>query len=151
MTEVRFYHMRQKRLEEALPELLAKVLSRGHRAVVKAGSAARIAALDTLLWTYDPATFLPHGTEQTGHAEDQPVYLTTEDENPNGADVLLLIDGAESAAMGNYPLVCALFDGNDESAVATARDRWTSYKAAGFAVEYHQQDEQGRWEKKSSS
>ena len=40
MTEVRFYHLQRKTLEQALPQLLEKTLERGWRAVVMAGSEA---------------------------------------------------------------------------------------------------------------
>jgi DNA polymerase-3 subunit chi len=59
MTEIRFYHLTTTTLERALPVLLEKVLARGDRAVVIAGSDERVAALDTALWTYDDRSFLP--------------------------------------------------------------------------------------------
>jgi DNA polymerase-3 subunit chi len=148
MTEVRFYHMQQKRLEQALPEILSKALERQYRAVVKAGSPERVEALDTALWTYDPASFLPHGFRKDGHAAEQPVWLTTGDDNPNGATVLVLADGATSDSVGAFELCCELFDGNDDAAVAAARERWKSYKDKGHTVVYFQQDDAGKWQKK---
>ena len=148
MTDIRFYHMITKRLEQALPELLAKAITVQPRVVVKAGSRERIETLDSLLWTYDSASFLPHGYARDGFEADQPVWLTTEDNNPNQAKMLILTDGAVSDYVAEYELCCELFDGNDENAVAAARQRWTAYKAAGHDLTYFQQDEQGRWVKK---
>lgn len=148
MTDIRFYHMITKRLEQALPELLAKAITLHPRIVVKAGSRERIEAIDSLLWTYDPAGFLPHGYIRDGSEADQPVWLTTEEDNPNGAQMLVLADGATSARVGDYALCCELFDGNDEEAVTAARARWSDYKAAGHELTYFQQDDQGRWVKK---
>ena len=45
MTEVRFYHLQRKTLEDALPQILEKTLERGWRAVVMAGSEERVEAL----------------------------------------------------------------------------------------------------------
>ncbi len=149
LTEVRFYHLTKKPLERALPELLEKVLARGWRAVVMAGSEERVEALNTLLWTYGDRSFLPHGSARDGHPEEQPVWLTVADENPNGAEVLILTDGAASAAVPDYSMCCELFDGRDEAAVAAARERWSAYKAAGHALTYWQQTERGGWEKKA--
>lgn len=149
MTEVRFYHMLQKRLEKALPEIVGKALERGFRVVVKAGSRERVEALDSALWTHDPASFLPHGYIKDGTEKDQPIFLTTEEENPNGATVLVLTDGAASDSMEKFPLCCELFDGNDDEAVAAARTRWKNYKDKGFTLAYFQQDEAGKWEKKA--
>jgi DNA polymerase III subunit chi len=127
--------------------LLEKVLARGDRAVVMAGSEERVAALDTALWTYDDRSFLPHGTTRDGHAEDQPVWLTTSEENPNGAKVLVLTDGATAADLSGRALVLEIFDGNSDDTVAAARARWKAYKEAGHELTYWKQDAQGRWEK----
>ncbi len=149
MTDVGFYHLQRSPLEQALPKLLEKVLGAGLRAVLKAGSEDRVEALNSLLWTYDQRGFLPHGSRKDGHAEQQPVWLTELEENPNGATVLILTDGASSEAVANYQRCLDMFDGNDPEAVQAARARWKAYKAAGHAVTYWQQTERGGWEKKA--
>jgi len=156
MTEVRFYHLQRKSLEQALPPLLEKVLERGMRAVVLAGSEERIEAFNQLLWTWDPASFLPHGSRRDGSAAAQPVWLTTVAENPNGAQVLVQTDGAggdsaglDGSGLEGIALVCDLFDGNDPEAVAAARQRWRSCKAAGHQLTYWQQSATGGWERKT--
>ena len=147
MTEVRFYHLVRQPLEAALPALLEKARERGHRVVVQAGSEERVKALDALLWTYKPESFLAHGSSASGAAEDQPIWLTADEERPNSADVLILVDGA-GADPAPYALCCELFDGSDDGAVSGARQRWSEYKAAGHAVTYWQQGERG-WEKRA--
>ena len=102
MTEINFYHLTRSSLEQALPELLDKTLARGWRAVVMAGSQERVEALTQHLWTYRADSFLPHGSKKDGRAEDQPIWLTTDDERPNKADVLFLTDGAQSSHLGDY-------------------------------------------------
>lgn len=148
MTDVRFYHLMKKRLEQALPEIVAKALERKYRVIIKAGSPERLEVLDQALWTYDPGSFLPHGRLRDGFEAEQPVWLTLEDDNPNGAAVLILADGASAANIGDYALCCEIFDGNDEAAVAAARHRWTQYKDQGHALSYFQQDDAGRWQQK---
>jgi len=149
MTEVLFYHLQHQPLERVLPTLLEKSLERGWRIVVQAGSDERVEALDAHLWTYRDDTFLPHGTYREGEAAAQPVLITVHDHNPNGAQVRFLVDGVPLPADAqSYERLVLLFDGTDEDAVAQARERWTSAKAAGFAVTYWQPDEQGRWQRK---
>jgi DNA polymerase-3 subunit chi len=143
MTEIRFYHLTRKSLEQALPEMLEKTLQRGWRAVVMTGSLERCEALTQHLWTYRPEGFLPHGNAKDGNAEAQPVWLTPEDERPNDAAVLFLTDGAASEKIGDYTRVCEMFDGNDEEAVAAARRRWAVYKTSGHELSYWQQGENG--------
>ena len=151
MTEIGFYHLQQWPLDRALPKLLEKVLERGMRAVVIAGSEERVEALNTALWTYEPESFLPHGSARDGNAEAQPIWLTAEDENPNGAQVLFLTDGATSDRVPEYQLCIELFDGNDAEAVEAARRRWAAYKKAGHRLTYYQQTEAGRWEEKATA
>jgi len=148
-TEVFFYHLERAPLELVLPNLLSKTLERGWRAVVQAGSPERLEALDTLLWTYDDASFLPHGRGADGHGERQPVFLTTGDENPNGAGVRFFVDGAEAADLDGYQRAVFVFDGQDETMVERARAQWKAAQEAGHDVTYWQQTAEGKWEKQA--
>lgn len=146
MTDVRFYHLTRSRLEAVLPVMLEKTLERDQRAVVMAGSQERVEAINGHLWTYNDRGFLPHGSEKDGFAEGQPVWLTTGDENPNGAQVLFLTDGATSERVGDFDVCAVLLDGSDDAAVASARHLWRAYKDAGYEVTYWQQGESGGWD-----
>ena len=148
MTDIGFYHLTRSSLVQALPRLLEKVFASGARAVVMTGSEERSGALNAILWTYDQNAFLPHGTARDGNAQDQPIWITHEDENPNGASILVLTDGAVSARIGEFARCLEMFDGNDEEAVQAARARWKSYAAAGHGLTYWQQAPSGRWEAK---
>jgi len=149
MTEVYFYHLQTRPIEQALPVLLEKSLERGWRVVVQA-SDDRVEALDAHLWTYREDSFLPHGTHKEPTAAHQPILLTASADNPNGAAVRFLIDGApipEDAA--SYQRIVLMFDGDDPDAVELARQHWSSAKALGLEVTYWQPDEQGRWQRKA--
>jgi DNA polymerase-3 subunit chi len=146
MTEIGFYHLDKMPLDRALPRLLERGLAAGFRIVVLAGSAERVAHLDAVLWTYDDASFLPHGSRRDGRAEHQPVWLTDSDENPNRADMLVLTDGAASTRLAEYRRCLDLFDGNDEAALAAARERWRAAKTIGHTLTYWQQTGTG-WAK----
>jgi DNA polymerase III subunit chi len=149
MADVGFYHLLTMPLDRALPKLLERAVAGGDRVVVVAGSPERVAYLNDLLWTYDEAAFLPHGAERDGNAARQPIWLAAADENPNGAKLAMLVDGAR-ADWSRYTRCLDIFDGNDESAVAAARQRWTEAKAAGHSLTYWQQTERG-WEKKAEA
>jgi DNA polymerase-3 subunit chi len=151
VSEIRFYHLQRMRLEAALPKMLERCLDRGERAVVMLGSPERVEAMAAQLWTYNDRGFLPHGTAADGFASRQPIWLTAKDENPNGAKLLFLADGVESAEIASYKLCVELFDGGDEQALATARRRWAAYKAAGHTLSYFQQNDSGAWEQKASA
>lgn len=148
-SDVMFYHLEHQPLEKVLPTLIEKTLERGWRAIVQSGSEERLDAIDVTLWTYSDESFLPHGRARAGFASEQPVYLTTGDEVPNGAGVRFVIDGAIPASYSGMERIVFLFNGNDSEAVAAARDQWKAAKAAGCGLTYWQQSEAGRWEKKA--
>lgn len=148
VSEIRFYHLQKSRLEEALPQLLERTLSKGWRAVVNAGSAERVEQLNGLLWTYTEGSFLPHGSSKDGDAALQPVWLTETDENPNKANVLMLVDGAAVEGTPAYELTCLVFDGTDPEALAQARSLWKGWQGSGAQLTYWKQEPQG-WVKQA--
>ncbi len=150
MTEVLFYHLQRQPLEKVLPTLLEKSLERGWRVVVQASSDERVDAIDAHLWTYTDDGFLPHGTRKESEAAEQPILITSGDDNLNAAQVRFLVDGAPFPAnSADYERVVLLFNGDDPDAVTDARERWKEAKAQGFEATYWQPDEQGRWVKKA--
>lgn len=149
MTEVLFYHLLAKRVEDVLPDLLEKSLARGWRAVVHGGNEAHIEALDSTLWSYRDESFLPHASKASGEGAEQPVWLTGDDDNPNNASIRFLIDGASTDHTSSYQRLVYMFDGNDPDAVTHARTRWKAEKESGHDVTYWVQNEIGRWEKKA--
>jgi len=147
MTDVAFYHLTRKPLEQALPELLEKVVERDLRALVRAGSAERVATLNNQLWVYDKASFLPHGADGDPVPAEHPIWLTeAQTGNDNAAGLLFLVDGCEADDLADFDRCLDLFDGRDEEAVAGARQRWRTAKAAGHQITYWKQGERG-WEK----
>jgi DNA polymerase III subunit chi len=150
MTEVLFYHLQRQPIEKVLPQLLEKSIERGWRVIVESPLEDRIDALDAHLWTYRDDSFLAHGTYREGEAPMQPVLLTVHEHNPNQASVRFLIDGAPVPSdASSYQRIVLLFDGEDDAALAAARERWTECKANGFEATYWQCDENGRWQKKA--
>ncbi len=150
MTEILFYHLQRQPLERVLPILLEKSLERGWRVVVQAASEERAEALDAHLWTFRDDSFLPHGTWREAEAREQPILLTIDDDNPNGARVRFLLDGVPLPAdVAAYDRIVLLFDGEDPDAVAAARARWSEAKQNGFEATYWQPDDNGRWQRKA--
>lgn len=150
MAEVFFYHLTRSPLQQALPDLLERVLSRGWRALVRGVDEGRLRWLDDMLWQGRDDGFLPHGLAGGAHDAEQPVLLATGAENPNKAEILLLVDGAKitpEQAQG-YTRVCLMFDGNDPDAVQAARRDWKALTDAGIAAQYWAQED-GSWVKKA--
>jgi DNA polymerase-3 subunit chi len=150
MTETLFYHLERRSLEDTLPGLVEKSLQRGWRAAIKTDSSERSDALDTLLWTYDDQSFLPHAQLGDGDAEEQPVLITVEEGNPNSAQIVFYVGGAMPSdweQLNDLARVVLLFDGRDETALAGARAAWKDAKAGGHDVTYWKETPNGKFDK----
>ena len=130
-----------------LPLLLEKSVERGWRAVVETSSRERASALDAMLWTFRDDSFLPHGISGEVTDPDQPVLITTDEANANGAQVRFFVDRAVPQTGEGYQRIVYLFSGHDPDAVGEAREAWKALRD-GNELTYWQQDENGRWVKR---
>ena len=122
--QANFRNLAGRPLELLVAHLAAEYLDMGTKVLIRAPTAERIKALDQALWTFDPASFLPHGTEESGRAEGQPVLLTTGEGNPNGATALLLVDHTVAPDDPDWHSVDYIFERNDPTAREAARQQW---------------------------
>ena len=147
MTEISFYQLTRP-LDAVLPRLLEKAVASGHRIVLRADDDAVLKRLDTLLWTYDQASFLPHAVDGA-FAGAQPVLLTR-DRGPaaNGATIAAVVDGVFDATFAGLARILYLFDSGDDAALTAARAHWRDFRDRdGVTASYWREDETGRWSK----
>ena len=151
MSRVDFYHLQKQTMEDVLPKLLEKAYSSGSKIKVKVGTEARVDFLNSLLWTYNDESFLPHGSKKDGAAELQPIWLSADDDNPNGASMLFLTDEAMLSESDTeiYTRIFNIFDGNNSEALQNARDLWKNLRSSGAELHYWKQDNDGHWAEKA--
>lgn len=147
-TEVQFYHLLTTPLARALPKLMEKAYAGGYRSVITTDSAEHALVLDTQLWDYDAASFLPHGVGGKDIDNQQPILISTTESPANAANLLCVTDGRMPEDPQKYSRILDIFDGNDDSMTQAARERWKSYKEFDITVSYHKQTEAGGWQKK---
>ena len=147
--EVWFYHLERSGVEQTLPVLLEKTLAKGWKALVRAPDEQRLDHLDQMLWNWRDDAFLPHGLDSEPHAARQPVLLTSGQDNPNQAQALFLLDGAQAASLEGFERCIVLFDGREPEALQAARTQFKAFKAGGAAMSYWQEDPDRGWEKKA--
>jgi len=147
---IQFYHLTTSPMERALPKLLEKIVSSGFKVALAVESDERAEAIDQLLWSYDPGSFLPHGKIGGSNDESQPILIFSNIAPVSGEkrNLLFITDGR--LAEGGFARVVDMFDGREESAVANARERWKNYKEKNHALTYFKQNEAGSWEKKDA-
>lgn len=149
MGEVLFYHLTSAPLESALPELLEKAVGRGMTVRVRGLDRDRMEHLDRHLWSYRDDSFLAHGLSGGPHDARQPVLLTDNADNTNGADLLMLVDGAQEpvASLAGYARVCVMFDGTNPDVLEATRGYWRHIKDSDLVAKYWAQED-GRWVEK---
>jgi DNA polymerase-3 subunit chi len=151
MPEFWFYQLQRRTLDQALPALIDRALQRGWRAVVQSRTPERLAAIDDLLWIYADDSFLTHGSQADGDPELQSVWLTCANDNPNGAHIRFLVEGAEAEPFveTNYERLILLFDGRDDNSLAAAREQWKILKQSNASLSYWQETEEGGWRRQA--
>ncbi len=152
MPQIWFYHLETTTMEQALPDLLEKVVRRGWRAYVHGHEDDKIAVLNDQLWSYRADSFLAHGREGDDLDAHQPVLLGTSGTMANACQVYLSVSPVDlpdlsgpECSMVQRCLI--LFDGNDADHLGWARSQWKQFKGADADLAYWKQTDQGRWEK----
>ncbi|TFL17871.1 DNA polymerase III subunit chi [Jannaschia formosa] len=150
MGEAWFYHLTRRSPAETLHTLLPRCLANGWRVAIRSPDEVRLRALDDALWQGPADGFLPHGLAGGPHDAAQPVLLTT-GTAANGAQVLMILDGAEAAPeeVRAHDRTCVIFDGLDGEAVSRARAQWRALTEAGLPARYWS-EESGKWEQKAT-
>lgn len=146
MPQVSFYQLSVAPVEKVLPKLLEKILAAGQRAVVVTEYHEQVEFLNDKLWTYEQLAFLPHGSARDGNAEKQPIWITCDDQdNPNGAKVLVMTYNAVANDVRAYDKVVEIFDGEDSKSFALAKERINDYTNNMYELIYWKQDSKGQW------
>ena len=147
MIRVDFYHLQRAPLEQVLPKLCEKAYATGKRIKILLGTEF----INSLLWTYNEESFLPHVSKKDGFAEEQPIFISANEDNANNASLLILADGAmpDTETLKQYERILNIFDGNDETALNNARAYWKQIKALDGELHYWQQNDRGVFEQKA--
>ena len=139
-------------MENVLPVLASKVFASGKRLLINARQQEVAEHVNTLLWTYAPDSWIPHGTIRDGHEKRQPVFICEDGKNPNDAQVLMLIDEADISELAGFERCLFVFDGTVPDVVARARVFWKTVAATqGYEAHYWAQNDAGKWEEKAQS
>lgn len=142
--QVNFYSITSNALERPLIKLLEKIYESGSKILLKVKSSEEAELLDSLLWTYSPITFLAHGNDNSPYPEKQPIFITSKDENPNKADIVLIFNEAEESST-EYSKVIYFFDGQNDHLGKLNYLRLEKHKKLNHQIKYWQQNESGSW------
>lgn len=147
MPSFSFYHLTTSNVEEASPKLMEKLLDSGAKAVVLLNNRQMLESLDNAFWSVGGTRFIPHGIEDDTENKDlQPLYLTTNQENPNNADFLVMVGKPNGEFYKEFEKNIIIFSSANNDDLENARSLWKELKANdNFELKYYQQDEKGGW------
>jgi DNA polymerase-3 subunit chi len=141
MTRVGFYVVQSAAAGERLnvaARLVDKAFQRGHRILINTCSEQQAAELDELLWSFRPASFLPHGllgqpnseTIAIGWGQDPAIYDHMHD------DLLINLQLEIPPFFSRFQRVAEVVTQEPQS-LAALRRSWTFYKGRGYQLEKH--------------
>lgn len=140
-----FYHLEAKPLDQVLPDILEKCLSKNWRVLIHSPDEQRLQWLDQWLWSCSDDSFLAHGLCAAPRADRQPILLTGNKVNENCAEIAVMLDGADPKDFLGYQRVILMFDNADDDAVKKARQYWKQAKSMKHEVLYWKQNSSGTW------
>ena len=144
--QVDFYHLTSP-LDRVLPRIAERVVATGGRLLIVAEPEEQRVALDRLLWSYTPESFLPHAQAGSNDDAAQPILIADdipETAPANAARNVAIVDGRWRDLTLSFDRAFHIFD---DEAIREARLAWKALADRdGVERRYWKQNESGRWE-----
>ena len=137
MTRVGFYVVQAAAAGERLQvaaRLADKAHAQGHSIYINAADKPQAQALDALLWTFRPASFLPHAL--TGEEQSDQIAIGWGQDPGKHSDLLINLQLAIPEFFSRFRRVAEVVT-QDSDSLAALRRSWTFYKARGYQLEKH--------------
>lgn len=136
-TRVDFYRLSGGDTLQAACLIAGKAYQSGYRVRVFAMEEERLEELDTRLWSFRAAAFVPHARRRDRDPDlPEPVILADDCASPEGAQVLVCLSPPDPACVPAYPRVAELVPPDPEGKAA-ARRRYAAYREAGYQLQAH--------------
>ncbi|MGB3741355.1 MAG: DNA polymerase III subunit chi [Castellaniella sp.] len=139
MSRIDFAYGAQHRLRAAC-RTVARHMQAGHLLLVYCTDARRLKRFDALLWSFEPASFIPHTRIDDPLAHEARVWLVPDAPALAGSsstDWLLNLDIDCPPEAHRFTRILEIVSGH-EADMQAARQRWASYREAGHDVRGHQ-------------
>ena len=136
-TRVDFYRLSGEDTLQAACLIADKAYRSGYLVRVYAVGEDRLQELDSRLWSFRAAAFVPHAHRRDRDPDfPEPVILADDCASPEGAQVLVCLSPPDPDCVSAYPRVAELVP-PDPEAKAAARRRYAAYRAAGDQLQAH--------------
>ncbi|MBN9543017.1 MAG: DNA polymerase III subunit chi [Alphaproteobacteria bacterium] len=149
-TQVSFYHLTTSPFDKALFGIVGKVLENNMKAFILTNDPKVTSEIDAFLWSIGRISFVPHATISDPELEMHPILIGHEIPQNLKFDAIISVNDRSDFNPKNYSRVIDIFDGNLDTSIALARERWKKYKAEGLDLKYWCQDPKGNWQAKAA-
>ncbi len=140
MTRVDFYILDDESIEARMLfvcRLVDKAFRRNNRILLNVADWATADALDDLLWSFRPESFIPHALANTEEAAEVPVVITAEGQDFAGQnDLLINLTDDVPAFFSRFERLAEVVIQADAVLQAT-REHYSYFKQRGYPVETH--------------
>ena len=170
MQQFSFYQTLEGNLDKTVCLLTEKCYNNNLKVVIVARDIEMQERINAALWTYSQKQFIPHGSKSDPLHAEQPVYITTEVENPNNATVALLVNPTNviniipdqqlassrgqseiSAAYLVFHRIIIIYDSSDKNADNEINQLNNELQDKKAVIEHYIQDTKGAWVSKNKS
>ncbi len=143
MTDINFYVGKQDTLNGRLLiacRLVKMAFERNMHVHIHTDDERTSQTLDSLLWTQEAPSFLPHSVileEQDKGERLDKITLSHSVEPMTHCDYLINLSNQRPAFFSRFKKVAEIID-QDESILEAGRERYAFYRDRGYTLEYHQ-------------
>lgn len=116
--------------------LAEKAYGLGHRVYIHTISPEQAQALDDLLWTFRPGSFVPHALYPVIDNEIPPVLIGWEENLEVAAEILINLTHQVPTIFERFQRVAELVD-QDEQTLSKSRERFRFYRERGYTPQSH--------------
>lgn len=134
MIRVEFVKLDRPERARLLCELAEEFFLQDERVLVVVQDDNQGVTLDQFMWTWKKGSFLPHVYDNgTVECLDEPVVITSREENANGARVLIAGRPCSLEFARQFQVVLDFAEVYDETLREASRSRFRAFREAGFA------------------
>lgn len=134
MTKVEFIKLNRPEMARVLCDLAEEFYQNGERVLVMVQDDNQGVTLDRFMWTWKKGSFVPHVYDNGSvDCHDEPVVIVAEEENANGADILILGAPCSDEFIRHFRRVIDFAETYDERLLEESRERFRRYRDLGFA------------------
>ena len=133
MPRVEFIRLKKAEKAKHLCELAEEYYNAGKRVLITVLDDNQGVTLDGFMWTWKKGTFIPH-VYANGAVDcfDEPVVISTAEQNPNGAQVLIMGKPCSPGFVRQFEFAIDFAELYDDDLANASRQRFAQYREAGL-------------------